>query len=111
MNIPPDVIDAMQHAYDKADCGLTDAESPMRAALSVLADSGWVVEQGWKPIETAPEDGTFLVLLESEDKTMGSRVALARWHPKIKFINGHFYFDMAEPTHWRPLPTKDTSHG
>ncbi len=43
MNIPPDVIDAMQHAYDKADCGLTDAESPMLAALSVLADSGYAI--------------------------------------------------------------------
>ena len=62
MNIPPDVIDAMQHAYDKADCGLTDAESPMLAALSALADSGWVVEQDWKDIATAPKDGTPIML-------------------------------------------------
>ncbi len=63
----------------------------------------------WKPIDTAPKDGTFLVWLEKPDRSLNSQVAIARWHPNIKIINGHFAFDAEEPLYWRPLPEPPSS--
>ena len=56
----------------------------------------------WRPIETAPRDGVFLVYLVHE--MLGSRVHAARWHPNVKTIGGVFHFDAPPATHWMPLP-------
>jgi hypothetical protein len=56
----------------------------------------------WKPIETAPEQGCFLVYMPDERE--GKRIQAAIWHPNIKTIGNHFYFDMKNPTHWMELP-------
>lgn len=58
----------------------------------------------WQDIENAPKDGTFLVWLEEPDHIHRSQVAVARFHPNVKFLNGQFSFDMPKPTHWMPLP-------
>ena len=91
MTLPPDVIDAMQHAYDKADCGLTDAESPMLAALSVLADSGWVVV----PVE--PTDAQLQAVADA--------FRLAWWAADNNCRRD------AYRAIFPALPTKDTGHG
>lgn len=57
----------------------------------------------WRSLDSVPKEGSFLVLLETADKTMGSRVAVAMFHPNVKFINGKFAFDMPKPVGWLPL--------
>ena len=58
----------------------------------------------WRPIETAPKDGTFLVWLAEKHGAMDSHVGVMRNHPNVRFINGLMAYDLAEPTHWMPLP-------
>ena len=57
--------------------------------------------RGWMPIETAPEEGQFLVYMP-EDKR--SPIQVAKWLPNVKVIGNQFAFDLHKPTHWMPLP-------
>lgn len=60
----------------------------------------------WRPIETAPKDGT-LVLLH-DPRAAKRRVKTGSWLPPeagwavygFKDVHGCFF----EPTHWQPLP-------
>lgn len=92
-----------------------------RAALAALrpADSGPGVE-AWQPIETAPRDGTTIVMWDGDgglrDRVVvGAYDALAK-HP-WRFLDNPFRLTgvehdgdgmcnafLGEPTHWRPLP-------
>jgi hypothetical protein len=54
----------------------------------------------WKPIETAPESGEFLVYIPDGEP----KIQVGVWRPNIKVIGNHFMFDMWKPTHWMPLP-------
>lgn len=63
---------------------------------------------GWRPIETAPKDGTRILgcgplhSLRDPDRTYYIEV-VHYWpgqkHWPIKWMEGH-----SEPTHWMPLP-------
>lgn len=58
--------------------------------------------EAWRPIETAPNSGTFLIYWKKPDKTNVIRIATALngW---IGY--GDFYVHRAfEATHWMPLP-------
>lgn len=69
----------------------------------------------WQPIETAPKDGTQILLFDPSgtwDPDLASfspRVAVGAWKD---FPNGHgewrgYYSGLSaveEPTHWMPLP-------
>jgi hypothetical protein len=59
-------------------------------------------QEGWQPIETAPENGTFLVFMPKER----TRIQVAKWHPNVKTIGNSFAFDLSDPTHWHPLPSE-----
>lgn len=65
----------------------------------------------WKPIETAPKDGTVILLYGSEGFT------LAKWSHLWNYsfwvaISGNekcftydeCYVEISDPTHWMPLP-------
>ena len=58
----------------------------------------------WQPIETAPEEGVFLVWLA--EPQLGSRVVpmKKRRRPQPTLVGGYFDFDSPKPTHWMPLP-------
>ena len=73
----------------------------------------------WKPIETAPKDGRFMLLhvpdgLESGVVTVGSywkadgrtengRFALGSWSGWLG-MDADVQSSWCEPTHWQPLP-------
>lgn len=82
------------------------ARAIYRAALSAAPQS-----DGWRPMETAPEMGEFLVYMPQER----TQIQVAKWHPNVKTIGGSFSFDLTAPTHWHPLPkipqTEGQSHG
>lgn len=77
---------------------ITDAAlAPALAAIDAQAAEIAALRQPWQPIETAPKDGT--------------RVLLST--PTGKIADGAFYqrygvwswpYVMANPTHWMPLP-------
>ena len=51
----------------------------------------------WQPIETAPKDGSFILLA-----TPKGRIADGFWSPVYGVWSWPYV--MVEPTHWRPLP-------
>ena len=55
----------------------------------------------WKPIETAPQEGQFLVYMPAEKR---QPIQVAKWYPNVKVIGNVFAFDAPPPTHWMPLP-------
>ena len=67
----------------------------------------------WQPIETAPKDGTRIIIFED------GCVRISRWY--VHYMNGapnphrapewkqdvmygHDYYGPIKPTHWMPLP-------
>lgn len=65
----------------------------------------------WKPIETAPRDGT-PILVARLDKAFGWVRGWSRWSGACGIYGwvSHGFFDvpgclgLAHPTHWMPLP-------
>ena len=56
----------------------------------------------WNPIETAPKDGTWLLIYESIGvNTKWSACDIAHWSDD-QWANGGDY--PVRPTHWMPLP-------
>lgn len=55
----------------------------------------------WRPIETAPAQGRFLVYMPEDSR---QPIQVATWHPNVKIIGNVFHFDCKPPTHWMPLP-------
>ena len=71
----------------------------------------------WQPIETAPKDGTWILLAggKVEDDEDEFRMAIAKWtnylsgrttdwHWQHCFYDGGYYGSYDGPTHWMPLP-------
>lgn len=58
-----------------------------------------VRKDGWRPIETAPKDGTGLLVYSDE------RIISAMWSVGaddwVEVVHGYTFYD---PTHWMPLP-------
>lgn len=63
----------------------------LRAALS---------EREWRPIETAPKRGAYLVFMENESPN----IQVAQNFGGMMIIGGKFDFDISSPTNWMPLP-------
>jgi hypothetical protein len=81
------------------------ADCAERAALGERAEAAEaaLAAHTWQPIETAPKDGSFLVLLPLPH--LNSRLQVATYHPNVQIVGGVFLFDLAsQPTHWMPLP-------
>jgi len=69
-----------------------------------------------RPIETAPKDGTFILLFgDSGFMCTPLRCAVGRWSQYKQRWNVHtgdaFEDDGDEPTHWMPLPTGPATEG
>ncbi|KCZ47725.1 hypothetical protein [Hyphomonas sp. CY54-11-8] len=107
----------------------TDAmlESALSAYLTAIAEEGYVIEQGWRPIETAPpytgevelyrEDaGVFWgerTTLEESGYISEQEIESGQWsNEALEALdwwywgpNGAVRLEGVEiPTHWRPLP-------
>ena len=70
----------------------------------------------WKPIETAPMDGTWILVTgfkKGKEKTISHMYAVAAWYPiseRRPELGGFWFFGdkdglyVREPTHWMELP-------
>lgn len=81
----------------------TEPESPSAIELAAIIDRH--TAQQWLPIESAPRDGTRILILSEcgvhEGEFANSRV----WHSRRG--DGSAFF-IHEPTHWMPLPETPT---
>lgn len=93
-------------AYRGMPAGSRDVDTVQRvtqAALASLAHQGWLLQQGWQPIETAPADGSVIVC------TVEGHVGEAR-----SFAEDGWYWMSNDPSDawggpisprwWMPLP-------
>jgi len=61
----------------------------------------------WKPIETAPKDGTWFLGLYPLTQEYQERIAVTNWDdtacdgPRFSDVGDWFF---SHPTHWMPLP-------
>lgn len=65
---------------------------------------------GWRPIETAPKDGTRVILLDGGHPTVGGFEVIERYrHGELESRLEYWLVPgwgtaSVEPTHWMPLP-------
>jgi hypothetical protein len=73
----------------------------------------------WQPIETAPKDGTLVLVFvpaeypEADDPAMVTAVYFGQkwgWETTIKNDNGDPYPVEGKPTYWQPLPDPPRAH-
>lgn len=71
-----------------------------------------MAERQWQPIETAPKDGTDIIVLLTHMER--PRAWTGRWHKGLKRwsidhgMQRYQPAEMAYPTHWMPLPQPPT---
>lgn len=71
----------------------------------------------WQPIETAPKDGTWVLVYGdgADDEAEQRKIAVAQftnylngrttdWHWQFAWYDGGYYGVFDNPTHWMPLP-------
>ena len=62
----------------------------------------------WQPIETAPKDGTRVLIYQPAGMwrscNRGARIDLAYWHQPGNAEKPGFWMPTSRPTHWMPLP-------
>ena len=62
-------------------------------------------ERGWQPIDTAPKDGTALLLLYVPELEGAIPQFVAGWVNEFEtWGNGAIQYWHRQPTHWQPLP-------
>jgi len=86
--------------------------SALDLSPAAMAAAGWVRDNGWQPIETAPKDGTEILLrLPDEDTFRGFTVWCAYWNYDCGVYgwldDGHLISDMPF-TGWTPIPAPPT---
>ncbi len=89
----------------------------LREAAADLASRPQAVSQGWRPIETAPKDGTVILAYRPGEGVftahfIAADVALGLCHPNVSEVEPQWWStdggDLSSPgmmpTHWMPLP-------
>lgn len=101
------VVEAAREVYRIGE-RKTDAFDALRDALAAYDDSTPDSEGGWRPIETAPKDGTDVLLhVDWQPLTVigfyGTRTEdEATW--RVAWDHAAVRDGYDEPTHWQPLP-------
>lgn len=100
-DIPTNVFDAFEH-WIETEASLHEGDEDNPIELAFRAGAEWA--QAWRPIESAPRDGTRMILLVSGGPYIGQWDE--DWNGDGEWIDDGF--ESAEfivpPTHWQPLP-------
>lgn len=84
----------------------TESECAMlRAEVLRLTNALAEATTGWQPIETAPTDGTEVLVWAPPAHGLPGLRAVAAYHPDA----GWTVCEFREATHWRPLPAAPES--
>ena len=61
-------------------------------------------ENGWRPIETAPKDGTYVLVFSNEDGVDKAYCDEGFWFRMATAEYGNEFWEIENPTHWQRLP-------
>jgi Lar family restriction alleviation protein len=113
-------------------CSNCDAQGPPASFAEMLweeedAAAAWNQRSAWQPIETAPKDGTWVLLAggeceSNEESNNKERVVTAQWTTEFRssvrsplgnefgrwqfaWYDDGFYGEYENPTHWQHLPS------
>ena len=92
--------------FQQSECLQALIDARIESDAATIAEREAEIEKEWLPIETAPKDGTWVLIF---DGRYGLKVIeLARWigAPHSHWGNGNNYWT---PSHWRPLPAPPAS--
>lgn len=84
--------------HDVADLCLECAEK----AVAMLREARSLPRAGWQPIETAPKDGTWVLLYEQPQPGWSAPAHVAQWSRGEWQEAGEY--GVNDATHWQPLP-------
>ena len=97
------IVDAVASAIEKLyenwdDIGWGEEES----FGTVVAECAIAAYEAalWQPIETAPRDGTLVIVRTNFVEGLPAFTTCCAYHPDA----GWCVDELREPTHWRPLP-------
>ena len=81
----------------------------------LIIPPGGIMTISWAPIETAPMDGTEVILYYPHLLDDGF-VTAGYWYRGAEHIEPHWYADLvnggaSDPTHWMPLPPPPSETG
>jgi hypothetical protein len=88
------------HGFTAADMATASAQGFRDGVASISANA-----EGWRPISTAPRDGTEVLA----DTSGLGRVVVYWDDEESQWGTGLGYLDRGAPTHWMPLPPPPTS--
>lgn len=102
-------IDPLTAAYNQGyDLGRETAATEAGLMLKQHADRlrALLAEREWQPIETAPKDGTEVLLWIDDDEESPRK---GHWEPRLSLNRPHkwsvaYGWCEDKPTHWMPLP-------
>lgn len=96
--ITPEMIEAGQRAY------FANLEHGSYAAMEAALTAA--LSAGWRPIESAPKDGTKILIFEPEGEiAIVSYVGAASYGDfPWKIWGGYSSYRIDVPTRWQPLP-------
>ena len=105
-------IEAKKFMHKWIKAGIKDEPYRVEMLIDELIRRGFRMQgDGWMPIETAPRDGTEVILWSSKNPTMEPTVARfdeGEWQ-SIHFLGGLYEHALwFTPSHWTPLPAAPT---
>ena len=81
--------------------GILDAEHVVPFAQTLRALVAAAEAERWRPIETAPKDGTEILIVDRVGMCVAKWAEYCGW---ISYTDDGWYEACVWPTHWRPLP-------
>jgi hypothetical protein len=108
--VPENATEPMQKAMQIAVMLRKSMNDVWRAGLAEVADPPPAVAKGWQPIETAPKDGTVVLLAGCRKPVAAAWLEdeIDWWHVDDN-KRGPFALRGPGPTHWMPLPAPPLS--
>lgn len=95
------VLDLIKQAVEDATNHVAWTEEEVAEdIISILDHAGYVIDRDWQPIETAPQDGTeVLVYASGKEYDLPNYVGPCSFHEDA----GWCVCELREPKYWRPL--------
>jgi hypothetical protein len=84
-------------------CIVTKALGGGPKTLAALTQPAQLAPSAWRPIETAPQDGTYVLVVEGQFVSQARFVSDSGWFEANNDPTDHWGGPFS-PTHWQPMP-------